>query len=292
MMTRRHLAMAFALSIVFGVGWVFGKTATTHFPPVFVAMLRFGIAGFTIISVCGWPTVPPRHLLFASACAISIPYSLSYAGLSRLDVSVTVLLIQLEAPILITLSAIWLREFPSRMCAIGVAIAVGGVVFVAGQPSAEANSAGIAIVIASMVVWAIGQIQVRRLGLVDGGIKLLGALSIFAAPQLFVLSLIFEQDHISTIAQAPIVAWLQIGYLGLVMTVLGIGTWYYLVARYPLHLVAPFLLLVPVCSVAGGVVFLSEVLTSSTIFGGVLIMIGVAVATIKLPRWSRKTNAD
>ena len=152
-MTRRHFSMALALSIVFGVGWVFGKTATTHFSPIFVAMLRFGIAGIAIVTVCGWPKVQVGHLLFASACAISIPYSLSYIGLSRLDVSVTVLLVQLEAPILIVLSAIWLREIPSRRSAVGVAMAVGGVLFVAGQPSTEGHAAGIAIVIVSMVCW-------------------------------------------------------------------------------------------------------------------------------------------
>jgi O-acetylserine/cysteine efflux transporter len=283
-MTRRHFAMALALSVVFGVGWVFGKTATAHFSPIFVAMLRFGIAGIAIVTACGWPKVPLGPLLFASACALSIPYSLSYVGLSRLDVSVTVLLIQLEAPILIVLSAIWLREIPTRRSAVGVAIAVGGVLFVAGQPSAEGHAAGIAIVITSMVVWAVGQIQVRRLGLDDGGIKLLGALSMLAAPQLLLLSLVFEKDHIATIIEAPMKAWLQVGYLGFVMTVLGIGTWYSLVARYPLHLVAPFLLLVPVFSVAGGVIFLAETLAPSTVAGGVIILVGVAVATIKHPR--------
>lgn len=284
-MERRHFILALVVSVVFGVGWVFGKTATAHFPPIFVAMVRFGIAGLVIVIFCGWPKVRLGYLLFASTCAISIPFSLSYMGLSRLDVSVTVLLVQLEAPILIVLSAIGLREIPNRTTVIGVVLAVSGVLFVAGQPSADGQAVGITIVVISMFVWAIGQIQVRRLGLADGGIKLLGALSMLAAPQLFLLSLFFEKNHIAAIVGAPVMAWLQVGYLGLVMTGVGIGSWYYLVARYPLHLVAPFLLLVPVCSVAGGVFFLGETLTLSTLAGGGLIVAGVAIATIWVPRW-------
>ena len=143
-----------------------------------------------------------------------------------------------------------------------------------------------------MIVWAIGQIQVRRPGLEKGGLKLLGALSTLAVPQLFLLSVIFEKGHIAMIAGASMTAWLQVGYLGFVMTVLGIGTWYYLVARYPLHLVAPFLLLVPVFSVAGGAIFLGENPAMSTIAGGILIMTGVAIATVRIPRWGRETVAE
>lgn len=289
-MLRSHLIMALALSVIFGAGWVFGKTATAHFSPIFVATLRFGFAGVVLVAIFGWPKVPMQKLFFASACALGVPYNLSYIGLSRLDVSITVLLVQLEAPILIVLSAIVLREIPKRTTVFGVVLAVVGIVLVAGPPSAAGQYSGVLIVISSMFVWAAGQIQVRRFGLADGGLRLLGALSSLAAPQLLVLSLLFETGHATAISEASVLAWMQIAYLGLVMTVLGQGAWYFLVARYPLHSVAPFLLLVPVCSVAGGVIFLGERLTPATVLGGALIIAGVAVATLTLPKWLKRLS--
>jgi O-acetylserine/cysteine efflux transporter len=97
------------------------------------------------------------------------------------------------------------------------------------------------------------------------------------------MSLVFEAGHVDLLLEASPIVWLQVAYLGVVMTVAGVGTWYFLVARYQLHVVAPFLLLVPVCSVAGGVVFLGERLGPSMLAGGILIIIGVAFATFRRP---------
>lgn len=282
-MSRPHLALALIMSLVFGAGWVLGKTATSHFSPILVAMFRFGFAGIVLVLIFGWPKVKLWKLWIASACALGIPYSFSYIGLSQLDVSITVLLVQLEAPILIALSAILLREIPSRLAIAGIVHAVVGVILVVGAPAAESQYFAILMVMVSMFIWAIGQIQVRRFGLGDGGLKLLGALCVLAAPLLMVLSLIFENGQFAAIYQASPTVWMQVAYLGIGMTVVGQGIWFYLVARHPLHDVAPFLLLVPVFSIAAGVAFLGETLSAMTIAGGVLIILGVAVATLGSP---------
>ena len=287
-MPRSHFALALIMSLVFGAGWVFGKTATSHFSPILVAMFRFGFSGILLVAIFGWPKVSVWKLWVASACALGIPYSFSYIGLSQLDVSITVLLVQLEAPILITLSAILLREIPNRAAIVGILLAVAGVVLVVGAPTSERHYFAITMVMVSMFIWAVGQIQVRRFGLDDGGLKLLGALCLLAAPQLLVLSLIFESDQAAAIRQASALVWMQVIYLGLGMPVVGQGTWFYLVARHPLHDVAPFLLLVPVFSIAAGVAFLQETLSGMAIMGGILIISGVAVATLGLPALMRR----
>jgi O-acetylserine/cysteine efflux transporter len=291
-MSRTHLALALMMSLVFGAGWVFGKTATSHFSPILVAMFRFGFAGIVLVITFGWPKVPVWKLWFASTCALAIPYSLSYIGLSQLDVTITVLLVQLEAPILITLSAMLLREVPSRSAVVGIALAVAGVVFVAGAPSAENRFFAIILVMARMLIWAIGQIQVRKFGLDDGGLKLLGALCVLSAPLLLVLSLIFESGQVVAIRQASALVWMQVAYLGLGMTVIGQGIWFYLVAHHPLHAVAPFLLLVPVFSIAASLAFLQESLAAIAIAGGTLIILGVAIATLLPPRWLMRKHPN
>lgn len=282
-MNRSHLGLALFMSLVFGAGWVFGKTATLHFSPILVAMFRFGIAGVVLVLVYGWPRVAVWKLWTASACALGIPYSFSYIGLSQLDVSVTVLLVQLEAPVLIAMSAVLLREIPSRAAVLGIVLAVAGVSLVVGAPAADGKYFAITMVMVSMFVWAIGQIQVRRFGLDDGGLKLLGALCVLAVPLLLVLSLLFEADQLTEIREASTLVWLQVAYLGFGMTVVGQGIWFYLVARHPLHDVAPFLLLVPAFSIAAGIVFLGETLSAIAVVGGALIIFGVAIATLGSP---------
>ena len=279
-MHRKDIALALLLSLVLGAGWVLGKTATDSFPPIFTAALRFGIAGVAICAVTRWPRAPFRAILIAATCAITLPYSLSYIGLSRLDVSTTVMLVQLEAPLLLILSALWLGEHPSRAAWAGIALTLAGVALVAGPPGAAGQGAAVGLVVLSMLIWAVGQILVRKLGLggQGNGFALLGAMSLVATPQLLLASLVLEAP-MPAAAAAPLLAWAQPAYLGLAMTAFGVGSWYALILRYPLHRVAPYLLLVPVWSLLGGVVLLGEVLPTLTLIGSGLILAGVALAT-------------
>ncbi|WP_366523145.1 DMT family transporter [uncultured Tateyamaria sp.] len=94
--------------------------------------------------------------------AAPIPYSFSYIGLSQLDVSITVLLVQLEALILITLSAIILKEFPSRSAIVGIVLAFVGVSLVVGAPTAESKYFAITIVMVSIPVKTVPLFECRR----------------------------------------------------------------------------------------------------------------------------------
>jgi O-acetylserine/cysteine efflux transporter len=278
-MTLTHRTLALALAAIFGLGWVLGKTALDHFSPIFLSGLRFGCAALAMLPFLQWPAAPLRSLLLISALAISLPFSLSNYGLSKLDVTVTTLLVQMEAPILIVMSALFLKEIPARLVVFGVAIALVGVVFVAGKPAISGSLFPIIVVVASMVIWAGGQLLIRKLQ-IQASFSLLGVLALLATPQLFLLSYLFEVNHFTTLQTATLANWLQVVYLGLVMTVGGIGIWYFLISRYSLNLAAPYLFLVPVVSVTGGVAFLGETLAYGTLLGGALIVFGVATATL------------
>jgi O-acetylserine/cysteine efflux transporter len=278
-MPRKHQLLALALSIVFGIGWVFGKAALNHFPPILLATFRFGVAALVMFPFYKWPQIKFEYLILLSVLAITIPYSLSNYGLSQLDVSVTVLLTQLETPILIAMSLIFLREVPGRLVIVGVAISFVGVLLVVGKPVASGNFDVVIMTLISIVVWVAGQLMVRKLG-VASSFGLLGALSLLATPQLLVLSTLLELEEIRSILTASLASWVQVIYLGVIMTAGGIGIWYFLISRYEINLVAPFLLLVPAVSIFGGIFFLGEVPSAGTIFGGILIMFGVVVTTV------------
>ena len=65
------------------------------------------------------------------------------------------------------------------------------------------------------------------------------------------------------------------------MTCFGYFLWNTLIRRHDVGLIAPFLLLLPVFSVIGGVIFLGEDLTFQKFYGGSVILFGVAVITVK-----------
>jgi O-acetylserine/cysteine efflux transporter len=131
-----------------------------------------------------------------------------------------------------------------------------------------------ALVLGGALAWATCQGLVRRLAL--EGRTITAWFAIFTAPQLLIASLLFETGQREALAAAGPALWLTVIYLGLVMTVVGDTTWNGLVRRYPISMLAPFLLLQPVVSAVGAVLFLGEVLTLPILIGGMVVIGGVA----------------
>jgi O-acetylserine/cysteine efflux transporter len=121
-----------------------------------------------------------------------------------------------------------------------------------------------------------------------GGLRLVTWVAVMAGPQLLLCSWIFENGQLEALYTATTVHWLTVFYLVLVLTVIGYSCWYFLLARYDINQVVPFLFVEPVSAVAGGILLLGEELTSNRIFGGLAVLAGVALVT--LFSQSTKTN--
>jgi O-acetylserine/cysteine efflux transporter len=145
------------------------------------------------------------------------------------------------------------------------------------------------MVIGGAFTWAVGQIMIKKLGNL-GGFRLISGVSLFAAPQLYVASFLLEQNQLEQIQTASIGSWGAVIYLGLIMTALAYGIWYRLLGHYSINQVMPFLLLLPVTSVFGGIFFLGESLTTKIAIGGCLAIVGVAMITIQ--RWPGRQRVD
>jgi O-acetylserine/cysteine efflux transporter len=75
--------------------------------------------------------------------------------------------------------------------------------------------------------------------------------------------------------------WWSVLYLGLIMTALGYYFWNTLIRTYEIEKVAPFLLLLPVFSLLGGIVFLEELVSLVKIIGGLIVILGVAFVSLE-----------
>jgi O-acetylserine/cysteine efflux transporter len=272
--------MGLAVPLIWGMGVVFAKAAIEHFPPILLMALRFALTALVLV----WFVKPPWRLMgrlvaiaFVSA---AVQYSLTFNGLRGVDASTAVLVLQIEVPFLVLLGAVLLHERVGLRKWLGIAIAFAGVALIAGEPRLDQAWGSLALLAGGACTWALGQIMVRRLGEV-GGLTMIAWVAVFAAPQLFVFSLIFERDHLAAIVSADWVVWSTVAYLGLVMTALGYSLWYGLIGRHPVSRVGPFLLLMPVFSVLGGMILLGEILTPLIALGGAIVIAGVAVIMVR-----------
>ena len=277
------MLLGISVALIWGMGIVFAKAALEYFPPILLMAFRFSLSALLLI----WFVKVPRPLLgricLIALVSAAIQYGLTFGGLKYLDASTAVLVVQLEVPFLVILGAIFLRERPSLKKILGIAFAFGGVALIAGEPRLAGQIVPILMVLGGAFSWGVGQIMVRSLGPV-GGFTLIAWVSVFAAPQLFIASFIFERDQIRLIQEANWIVWGTVVYLGLIMTAFGYAIWYHLLGKYPVSRAAPFLLLLPVFTILGGVLLLGEGLSLQTALGGAVVIAGVAAITVERSR--------
>lgn len=278
-MKPTDILLAIAFPLLWGFGFAAAKYGVGHFPPIFLTACRFGLSALVLV----WFVRPPWHLLrrifLVSIVSASISYALIYTGLQGIDVSTAALLTQLEVVSAAILATVFLKERLGWKSVAGMTISFAGLMFIFGEPKVQSNLLPVVMVLAGGVSWATGQVLVRTLGNV-GGFTLLAWMAMMAAPQLFLSSFILESGQIEAVMTADWMSWATILYLGLIMNGVGYAIWYHLLGRHPVNLVMPYVLLVPVASVATGVGLMGETMTWIVAVGGAIVVAGVAVMTV------------
>lgn len=275
-LTLIDIAMGVSVALTWGLGIVFSKAAIAHFPPILLMGLRFTVTALVLVWFVRMPRGQLGALFGIALISAALQYSLTFTGLKGLDAGVAALVVQLEVPFLVLVGAVFLREKPGWRKWAGIALAFFGVYQIAGEPRISAALESVLLVISGAFVWALGQAMIRKLKDIDG-LTVTAWIAVMAAPQLFAVSLVVETGHWQAIQSAGLVVWGTVLYLGLVMTALGYGLWYTLIRRNPVSHVAPFLLLLPVFAVLGGIAFLGEVMTTGIMLGGAIVIAGVAI---------------
>lgn len=276
------ILVGLCVALVWGAGVVFAKAAIAEFPPILLMAIRFLVTALALVWFVRVPRGQLSKLFWVALIASAIQYSLTFTGLKWIDVSVAALVVQLEVPFLVLLGALVLKERPGVRKWVGILLAFFGVGLIVGEPKLGSAWFALALVVGGAFSWAVGQVMVRRLKSIDG-LTVTAWVAVFATPQLFVMSLIFERGQWQAIQNADWIVWSAVLYMGLIMTALGYGLWYSLVRKHPVSLVAPFLLMLPVFSVLGGLVFLGERPTVQIAIGGVVVIAGVAFILLERP---------
>lgn len=268
--------MGLGVALTWGMGLVFAKAAIAHFPPIFLMSLRFFVTALALIWFARLPFGQLRMLALIALISAAIQYSLTFTGLKSLDAGVAGLIVQLEVPFLTLLGAVFLKEQTGLRKWAGIALAFLGVWQISGAPEIAAAWVSVLMVVGGAFTWAIGQVMIRSLKDIDGR-TVTAWVAVMAAPQLLIMSLLFETGHWQALQTAGPVVWGAVLYMGLVMTAIGYGMWYTLVRWHPVSRVAPFLLTIPVFAVLGGILFLGEKLAPQTLIGGAIVIAGVAL---------------
>ena len=283
-MTLRDSLIAAIVPIFLGFGFVIAKPAMEYLPPFLLMGLRFT---FVALLLVWWFPIPKgflKRIFFASLIANTTQYSITYTGLSFIDASAAVLLVQTEVPFGVLFAYFMLKEKPTIRALIGIAIAFIGVYILTGSPNLDGKFLGVSLTIIGSAVWALGQVLVKPLSKEIHPLALVAWLGLFSGPILITLSSIFDGNTINYFKNASFEAWMIAIYLGFIMQPITYGCFYYVLKNNPLYKVLPIVTMgIPPTGLLAAIFLLGEEPTKELFIGGAIIIVGVILIVFTKP---------
>ena len=284
-MNFKDTLLASLVPIFLGFGFVIAKPAMEYFPPMLLMGLRFMFAASILV---WWFPIPKGYLkkiFIASLIANTLQYTVTYTGLSLIDASAAVLLVQMEVPFGVIFAYLMLKEKPTLRSIIGIAIAFIGVYILTGTPNLDGKFIGTALVVIGSGIWAFGQVLVKPLSKELNPLALVAWLALFSGPILISLSAIFDGNTINYFKSANLNTWIIAIYLGFIMQPITYGCFYYVLKNNPLYKVLPIVTMgIPLTGLLAAIFLLGEDPTKELFIGGAIIIVGVILIVFNKPK--------
>lgn len=275
-----HLLLALAIVAVWGTNFVVIKISLEAFPPFLFAALRYFFALLPIVFFVPRPKVSWRNL-----CAYGLATGVGQFGVmyfaidGRISPGLASLVIQTQVFFTISFAMFFAKEGLKRYQVVAVGVAMTGLGIIALHTDASTTFMGLALVVFAGLSWGAANTVSRSAGSINMFSYVVWA-SAFSIPPLFLISLFFEGgwEHMSsTMASAPLGAWLGVLWQSWGNTLFGYAAWGWLLSKHPAALVAPTPLLVPIFGMGASAYFLSEPLPTWKILAAGLVIAGLVV---------------
>lgn len=293
-MTRRGWVLFIALSLVWGVPYLFIKIAVTSLAPSVVVFGRVAVAAALLLPLAASrgalrPLLPHwRWVLVFAAVEITVPFGLlGYAEL-RLSSSLTALLIA-GVPLVTAVMGrlLHLEDRIDRRRLLGLGIGVLGVAALVGIDVRGGSLWSVVAMLGVVLGYASGPVlaSTKLDGLPGVGVSAVAVAlnAIVYAPWAWI-------DRPAPDADVPAKAWISIVVLGAVCSALAFAIFFALVAEVGPSRTTVITFVNPAVAVALGVAVLSEPFTLGIAVGFPLVILGSWLATRRTP--SRMPVAD
>jgi O-acetylserine/cysteine efflux transporter len=292
-MNPRHVLLAVAVAIVWGVNFVVIEVGLQDFPPLLFSALRFLFAAVPAVLFLGRPRVAWRYVIAVGLILGVAKFGLLFVGMDHgVPAGLSSLVLQSQVVFTLLFAVLVLRERPRRTQLIGIAIACGGMALIVLDRGLDAPLGALGLVIAAAVCWGLSNIVTRHARPPDT-LRFMVWVSAVAVLPLLALSLLTEgpQTDLDALQSINWTVAGAIAYLSFAATLFGFGAWGFLLRQYDASTVAPFSLLVPVVGMAAAWLLRNEAVGPQRAIAAALIVAGMACTVIR-PRTHRKADSS
>ncbi|HFY0603243.1 TPA: EamA family transporter [Legionella pneumophila] len=287
-----HLLLALLVVFVWGINFIFVKLSLEEFSPLLLCAVRFLLASVPAVFFIKPPAVPFKIIAGYGLIMFALQFALLFIGLRvGMTPGVASLLMQVQVFFSMFFAIIFLGEQPQVGQIIGALIAFIGIGVVALHFDHNVSLMGFLCILAAAASWGIGNLITKKIHSVNL-IAVIVWSSFVACLPMFILSLVFEGPE-SFVTAYEHMTWkgiLSVLYIVYISTWVGYGVWNWLISRYPVGMVVPFTLLVPVVGILSSVLILGEPFYLWKLVAGLLVISGLCINLLATRLFVAKTQ--
>ena len=280
-MTLRHFALAVLVTVIWGFNVVVTKWGVGMMPPVFFAGLRFFVVAILLA-----PFLKPVPGQMKRVVAIGLTSGALHFGLILVGYSLTdhaapiAVALQFNIPFMVLLAVIFLGEKVGPWRLIGMAIAFGGIVVLGFDPVAFDSPVALIIVCIGSCFFAVSVILMRGL---KGAhpMQIQAWIAAVSFPALFAVSALTETGQINHALASGWMGVAAVAYTGIGASIIGHGGMFYLLQRYPVTTMVPFMIAPPMLGMFFSIWVYQDPVTTKLAIGGLMTFSGVAIIQIR-----------
>ena len=282
-MPTRDRLLAAVVAVLWGANFLAIHVGLQHFPPLFLAALRFAVIALPTVLLVPRPQVRLRWLLGYGLGFGTLQFLFLFVAMDvGMPTGLASLVLQASAPFTVVLGAVLLRERLTPRQGLGIGLAVLGLAAIAVARAQSAALLPVLLTLAGALGWALGNLC-SRLAAPPNPLHLALWMSVVPPVPLLLASWVVEGpvagwDALrAAFTPAGVPGLLAVAYIAGLATVLGTGIWTTLMRRHPAGVVAPYSLLVPVVGMGLAALVLGErpsaveLVAAAVIVGGVLL---------------------
>jgi drug/metabolite transporter (DMT)-like permease len=277
-----------AVQLGFASHAVVGKLIVPELPPGALALVRACSAALVLLllhlSRFGVPKVPARdlpRLALSSLLGIAANQILFFEGLARSSAIHASLLITTIPVFTLLASVAFRQEVVTRRAALGVALALGGVVYLIGGEGFSLGAdtlVGDLLVVANSLCYGVYLVLVRPLVQRHGSVRVVVWLFAFGALWIAPYG---ADDLVRTAGGVAGSTWALVAYVVAVATVFTYLVNAWALGKAPSSTVAVYIYLQPVAAAVLAMLILDETLTSRVALAAALVFAGISLVVRK-----------
>jgi O-acetylserine/cysteine efflux transporter len=285
-MSLREFSVLMVVCLFWGLHFVVMKlTVMETAEPLFYAAVRMSIVGVLLLPKLKWHKGQMRAVCMAGACYAGFNYAFAFPALAMTTASAAAIAFELTVPFSIILSVLFFKDRIGLPKITGIALAFAGVAIVAmARPDEAAGPLfflGIAMIAAAALSEAFGAILIKKVNGVDPW-QLLAWFAIVGSLILWPLTFLMESNQTDAFKGDNLVPFLlALTYSALAVSIIAHASYYWLLQRLPIYMVATGGMMTTVIAVTAGVVILGEPLNIQIGIGALLTLIGVGLILLR-----------